>query len=112
MSTPTTVSAGDLYRQIADAFLTDPTMEASLLEDFDGTVARRFGVELPTSGRLVRVGSGFRLSYDGKDYDLGDPRDMKKGELNDAELELVSAGDAASDCKQFGDSIGKGGVTF
>jgi hypothetical protein len=112
MSTQNTVSASDLYRQISDAFLADPMMEAALLEDFDGTVARRFGVVLPKSGRLVRAGSGFRLSYDGRDYDLGDPRTMKQGELNDAELELVSAGDAAADCKQFGDNIGRGGVTF
>ena len=107
-----TVEPRRLYRQIADAFVTDPTMEASLLEDFDGTVAKRFGVVLPKPGRLVRDGSGFRLSYDGKDYDLGDPRTQKKGELNDAELELVSAGDAASDCKQFGDSIGHGNVVL
>jgi hypothetical protein len=112
MSTQNLISAGDLYRQISDAFVTDPTMEASLLEDFDGTVARRFGVVLPKPARLVRAGDGFRLSYDGKDYDLGDPRQAAKGELNDAELELVSAGDAAEDCKKLGDGIGRGPATF
>ena len=44
MTTQTTLSAGDLYRQIADAFLKDPKMESSLLDDFDGTLAKRFGV--------------------------------------------------------------------
>ena len=112
MTTQTTLSAGDLYKQIADAFLNDPTMEASLLDDFDGTIAKRFGVALPKPGRLARVGSGFRLTYDGRNYDLGDPRNAAKGELNDAELELVSAGTTEDDCKKFGDSIGRGGVTF
>jgi hypothetical protein len=98
MTTQTSMSAGDLYQQVAAAFLADPAIEASLLVDFDGTIEKRFGVAMPKSGRLVRVGSGFRLTYDGKDYDLGDPRTAAKGELNDAELELVSAGDAAQDC--------------
>jgi hypothetical protein len=60
-------------------------MEASLLENFDGIVAGQFGGVRPKPGPLLRAGSGFRLSHDGKDYDLGDPRHMKKGELNDAE---------------------------
>jgi hypothetical protein len=102
MTAQTSISAGDLYQQVATAFLTDPTIEASLLADFDGTIEKRFGVAMPKSGKLVRTGSGFRLTYDGKDYDLGDPRTAAKGELNDAELELVSAGDAAQDCKNAG----------
>jgi hypothetical protein len=96
------MSAGDLYQQVVTAFVTDPSIEAALLADFDGTIEKRFGVSMPKSGTLVRTGSGFRLSYDGKDYNLGDPRTAAKGELNDAELELVSAGNAEEDCKKAG----------
>jgi hypothetical protein len=96
------MSAGELYQQVAAAFLADPTIEASLLADFSGTIEKRFGVAMPKPGKLVRIPSGLRLTYDGKDYDLGDPRTAAKGELNDAELELVSAGDAEADCRKAG----------
>lgn len=112
MTTHTSLSAGDLYRQIADTFLADPTLEASLVDDFNGTITRRFGVALPRPGMLARTDAGLRLTYDGHNYDLGDPHNAAKGELNDAELELVSAGNAEDDCKKFGNSIGRGGVTF
>lgn len=86
------INAADLYSLIADAVAGDPAFEEALLADFDAAVATRFGIEMPKPARLVRTASGFRLSYDGHDYDLGDPRTAAKGELNDAELELVSAG--------------------
>jgi hypothetical protein len=98
MSNATSITAADLYTRIADAFVGDPAFEQALLADFDGAVAGRFGVKLPKPAKLVRLGSGFRLSYDGQDYDLGDPRTATKGELNDAELELVSAG--GGECPQ------------
>ena len=102
------ISATDLYKTIVDAVSSDPALEALLLDDFDGTVARRFGVAIPKPGRLVRAGSGFRLSFDGKDYDLGDPRQVAKGELNDMELELVSAGsDYNCPISQPGGSVGQ-----
>ena len=93
----TTMTAADLYTRIAGAFVADPAFEQALLADFDAAVAERFKIKLPKPARLDRVGSGFRLSYDGQDYDLGDPRAAAKGELNDAELELVSAG-GSGDC--------------
>lgn len=86
------ITASDLYAKIVDGVVADPTIEAALLDDFNGTVAERFGVTLPSPGKLVRNDAGFRLSYAGQDFDLGDPRQAKPGELNDAELELVSAG--------------------
>jgi hypothetical protein len=92
MNNATTMTAADLYTRIADTFVADAAFEQALLADFDGAVAGRFGIKLPKPAKLVRVGSGFRLTYDGQDYDLGDPRTAAKGELNDAELELVSAG--------------------
>lgn len=100
MTDQNTISAADLYARIATTFVSEPDLEPALLADFDGTVAKRFGVALPKPGHLVRTQSGFRLTYDGKDYDLGDPRHAAKGELNDAELELVSAGNAEEDCKR------------
>lgn len=109
---PTPISPADLYVRIAGAAVADPSMLTALLEDFEGTVAERIGVVLPKPAKLVRIESGFRLTYDGKDYDLGDPRNAIKGELNDAELELVSAG-AGNDCdkvkttfESFGETIG------
>lgn len=92
MSEQTTITASDLYARIVDGVVADPAMEAALLADFNGTVATRFGVALPSPGRLTRSESGFLLSYGGQDFDLGDPRNAKPGELNDAELELVSGG--------------------
>ena len=89
---PSPISPADLYVRVAGAAVADPSMLTALLEDFEGTVAERIGVVLPKPATLVRIGSGFRLTYDGKDYDLGDPRNAIKGELNDAELELVSGG--------------------
>lgn len=100
MTTHDTMSAADLYARIVETVVAEPDFETRLLADFDGAVTARFGVALPKPGRLARVGSGFRLTYDGKDYDLGDPRNAAKGELNDAELELVSAGNAEEDCKR------------
>jgi hypothetical protein len=100
MSSETSITVADLYTRIAEAFVADPTLEQALLSDFDGAVAARFGVTMPKPARLIRAGSGFRLSYDGQDYDLGDPRSAAKGELNDAELELVSAGDGQN-CPQL-----------
>ena len=96
----TAISTADLYVRVAGAVVADPSMVTALLEDFEGTVNDRIGVVLPKPASLVRLGSGFRLTYDGKDYDLGDPRSTLKGELNDAELELVSAG--ADDCPTSG----------
>ena len=98
MSNQNHINAADLYTRIADAFVAEPAFEQALLTDFDGAIAARFGIEMPKSGTLSRIGSGFRLTYDGKDYDLGDPRNATKGELNDAELELVSGGGA--DCPE------------
>lgn len=92
MSSATTMTPADLYARIMDAFIADPTIESALLQDFKATVADRFGVDLPASGKLVRNGAGFRLTYAGKDYDLDDPRHAAPGELNDVELELVSGG--------------------
>ena len=100
MSNAMTISPADVYAQIKSAFIADPGIEAALLKDFEGTVAERFGVDLPASGKLVRSGAGFRLTYDGKDYDLADPRNAASGELDDAELELVSAGNAEEECKR------------
>lgn len=94
----TAITASDLYAKIVDGVVADPAIEAALLDDFNGTVAKRFGVTLPSPGKLVRNDSGFRLSYAGQDFDLGDPRNAKPGELNDAELELVSGG--GDDCQQ------------
>jgi hypothetical protein len=96
----TAISPADLYVRIAGAVVADPSMVTALLGDFEGTVAERIGVVLPKRASLTRVGSGFRLTYDGQDYDLGDPRNAIKGELNDAELELVSAG-GGDDCAYF-----------
>jgi hypothetical protein len=92
MTEQTTVTANELYSRIASAFVSDPALEPALLADFGATVAQRFGVVLPKPGTLARTTDGFRLTYDGQHYDLGDPRTTAKGELNDAELELVSAG--------------------
>jgi hypothetical protein len=92
LTNPTTVTANELYSQVATAFVADPSLEQALLTDFDATVAQRFGVALPKAGALERTADGFRLTYDGQHYDIGDPRTAAKGELNDAELELVSAG--------------------
>jgi hypothetical protein len=92
MTDQTTVSPTELYSRIASAFVSDPGLEPLLLADFAGTVTQRFGVVLPKPGALTRTAVGFRLTYDGQHYDLGDPRTAAKGELNDAELELVSAG--------------------
>ena len=92
MTEQTTITASDLYAQIATAFVSNPALEQDLLTDFHGAVARHFGVTMPKPGKLVRAADGFRLTYDGHDYDLGDPRNAAKDELNDAELELVSAG--------------------
>ena len=100
-----TMTASDLYTRIADTFVADPSLESALLENFEATVAERFGIALPKPARLARTESGFRLSYDGKDYDLGDPRHATKGELNDAELELVSAG-SDNECATTGHSNG------
>ena len=102
MTAQPTISATDLYKTIIEAVSTDSALEASLLDDFDGTVARRFGVAIPKPAKLARTDSGFQLSYDGKVYDLGDPRHAAKGELNDMELELVSAGDG-NQCPNFGE---------
>lgn len=101
MTTHGTISAADLYAQIVDTVVAEPDLEHGLLADFDGTVARRFGVKLQKPGRLSRSDTGYRLTYDGKDYDLGDPRKAAKGELNDAELELVSGGGAKEDCDRY-----------
>jgi hypothetical protein len=105
------ISPADLYVRIAGAVVADPSMITALLEDFEGTVTERIGVVMPKPAKLERVGSGFRLTYDGQHYDLGDPRSTIKGELNDAELELVSAG-GGDDCayvkktaEGFGDTI-------
>jgi hypothetical protein len=92
MTREMTVTASDLYNRVVEAFVSDPSLEAALLADVGATVSERFGIALPKPATLVRSGSGFRLSYDGQDYDLGDPRQQTKGELNDAELELVSGG--------------------
>jgi hypothetical protein len=102
MSNAASITVADLYTRIAEAFVADPALEQALLADFDGTVAARFGVAMPKPAKLTRVGSGFRLSYDGQDYDLGEPRAAAKGELNDAELELVSAG-GGDGCPQVPD---------
>lgn len=102
MSNQTTISAADVYAHIKSAFIADPGIEAALLKDFEGTVAERFGVDLPAPGKLVRNGAGFRLTYDGKDYDLADPRTAASGELNDAELELVAGGGTAPGCESKG----------
>jgi hypothetical protein len=103
MTDLTTVSPNELYSRIASAFVSDPGLEPQLLADFAGTVAQRFGVVLPKPGMLTRTAGGFRLTYDGQHYDLGDPRTAAKGELNDAELELVSAG-GGTDCPTGNDS--------
>ena len=92
MTGQTTITALDLYTRIAAAVVSNPELELALLADFDGTVSRHFGVTLPKPATLVRAQGGFRLTYDGESYDLGDPRHAKPGELNDAELELVSGG--------------------
>lgn len=92
MTEQTTMTASDLYAQIATAFVSNPALEQDLLTDFHGAVARHFGVSMPKPGTLARTADGFRLTYDGHDYDLGDPRTAAHGELNDAELELVSGG--------------------
>ena len=92
MTEYTTVTAADLYAHIATAFISDPALEQDLLADLPGAVERHFGVVLKKPAKLARTSNGFVLTYDGHDYDLGDPRAATKGELNDAELELVSAG--------------------
>lgn len=92
MTEQTTLTASDLYARIATAFVSDPGIAQALLADFHGAVARHFGVTLPKPAALARTADGFCLTYDGQDYDLGDPRHAAKGELNDAELELVSGG--------------------
>lgn len=92
MTEQPTVTAADLYAHIATAFISDPSLEKDLLADLPGAVEQHFGVMLQKPAKLVRTASGFILTYDGQDYDLGDPRAATKGELNDAELELVSAG--------------------
>lgn len=110
MSNATTISPADLYAQIKNAFIADPGIEAALLKNFEATIAERFGVDLPASGKLVRNGAGFRLTYDGKDYDLADPRVAASGELDDAELELVAGGGNAPGCEAKGTfGIGKPG---
>lgn len=92
MTEPTTISAADLYAHIATAFVSNPAMETDLLADLPNAIRQHFGVILPKPAKLARNSDGFVLTYDGHDYDLGDPRTAAKGELNDAELELVSAG--------------------
>jgi hypothetical protein len=104
MADQTTSTANELYCQIVSAFVSDPGLEPALLADFGGTVAQRFGVGLPKPGTLARTANGFRLTYDGQHYDLGDPRTAAKGELNDAELELVSAGGDAG-CPPPGNGV-------
>jgi hypothetical protein len=99
MTDQATLSPSELYSRIASAFVLDPSLEPALLANFAGTVTQRFGVVLPKPGALARTANGFRLTYDGQHYDLGDPRTAAKGELNDAELELVSAGDGV-ECPQ------------
>jgi hypothetical protein len=102
MTVRSETSAIELYRKVVEAVSGNPAIETELLADFEGTLVQRFGVAVPKPGRLVRNGSGYLLSYDGKDYDLGDPRHAAKGELNDMELELVSAG--GDECPQSGDA--------
>lgn len=92
MTAQTNITASDLYTRIATAVVSNPELESALLADFDGAVSRHFGVKLPKPATLARTTDGFLLTYDGKTYDLGDPRNAKPGELNDAELELVSGG--------------------
>lgn len=98
MTDQTTITAADLYARIATAFVSDPALEQEMLADLPGAIERHFGFTLQKPGSLQRTPNGFRLMYDGHNYDLGDPRVVKKGELNDAELELVSAG--GDDCPQ------------
>lgn len=97
MTSDIPMTASDLYQRIVDTFIADPGMEAALLADVEATVMTRFGIALPKPASLAKTSDGFVLTYDGHDYDLGDPRTAKKGELNDAELELVSGGNNA-DC--------------
>lgn len=92
MPEQTTMTASDLYSRIAAAFVSDPALEQDLLADLPGAVRQHFGVTLPKPAGLARTSDGFRLTYDGEEYDIGDPRTAAKGELNDAELELVSGG--------------------
>lgn len=92
MTDHATVTAADLYAHIATAFISDPALEKDLLADLPAAVEEYFGVTLQKPAALARTSDGFVLTYDGHDYDLGDPRAATKGELNDAELELVSAG--------------------
>jgi hypothetical protein len=101
MTEQTTLTANELYSRITSAFVSDPDLEQALLADFEATVEQRFGVALPKRGALVRTAEGFRLTYDGKDYDIGDPRTAAKGELNDAELELVAGGGDQGECPQW-----------
>lgn len=92
MTEPSSLTAADLYARIATAFVAEPALEQDLLADLPDAVRRHFGVKLPKPAALARTSDGFVLTYDGQDYDLGDPRTAAKGELNDAELELVSGG--------------------
>lgn len=100
MTEQTNITAADLYARIATAFISDSAIEQALLTDLPSAVQQHFGVNLPKPAALVKTADGFRLTYDGQDYDLGDPRTASKGELNDAELELVSAGGSA-DCPEY-----------
>lgn len=99
MTGQTTMTASDLYTRIAATLVSNPELETALLADFDGAVSSHFGVMLPKPATLARTTDGFRLTYDGRTYDLGDPRHAKPGELNDAELELVSGG-AGNGCPE------------
>lgn len=100
MTEHATVTAADLYAHIANAFVSDPSLEKDLLADLPAAVEEYFGVTLQKPAKLARTSDGFVLTYDGHDYDLGDPRKATKGELNDAELELVSAG-GDGDCPEY-----------
>lgn len=95
-----TFTAADIYAHIATAFVSDPALEKDLLADLPAAVEEYFGITLPKPAALARTSDGFVLTYDGQDYDLGDPRTATKGELNDAELELVSAG-GDGDCATY-----------
>lgn len=93
------LTAANLYARIATEFVSDPALEQALLADFQGTVADRFHATFPKPIALSRTATGFCLTYDGQSFDLGDPRNAAKGELNDAELELVSGG-GGPDCPE------------